>query len=220
MRFVFIIIAATLNFNAFAFNFSSLFHTHKHKHRKVVAKAPTYVDAKGDFEKYCIKKEVAYGVQISCTKTDEPVVFKFDASGTVKCKQKVKGLSNVYPGQVDIPNGFIKQMKICPNAKIFGPNILHKVNVTESGVSAMQRNQTETYYDVVCHDDSTYQAAMYKNQQSKYDKEINDKLTKCEHQEVAVMDSLKYILIFKILVALAVVSFILRFYFKYRNLKK
>jgi hypothetical protein len=219
MRVIYFILFTALNFNVFAFNFSSLFHTHTHKYKKAVAKEPAYVDAKGDFEKYCVKKEVAYGVQISCARTEEPATFKFDASGIVKCKQKIKGISNVYPGQVDIPTGFIKQMNICSNAKIFGPNILHKIDVAESGVVGTQRNQTETFYDVICHDDQSYNQAMYKNQQVKYDKEVTGKLAQCEHAEVAAVDSSRYILIFKILVGLAIVSFILRFYFKYKSRK-
>ncbi len=219
MKVIVLILLTILNFSTFAFSFGSLFHTHTHKRKKVVSTEPTYVDAKGDFAKYCTKKDTTYGIQIRCSKVDEPKNFKFDASAVAKCKQKARGISNVFPGRVDIPAGFIKQLDICPQPKIYGPNILHKVNVAESGVIGIEHNQTETFYDVVCHNAQNYKADMYKEEQAKYDREMAFKSVGCEHAEVAVVDSSRYILIFKILVGLAIVSFILRFYFKYKNPK-
>lgn len=215
MKCFFLSIAILINCNIYAFSFSALF---PHSHAKIVAKSSDYtnVHAKEDFAKYCTKKLVPYGVQIHCIREDEPKTFRFNASATVKCRQKVIGVSNDYPDGIDLPIGFIKQLKLCHGGKIVGPNILHMTNVSESSSLGAQKNQTDTFYDVICHDDQNYSKAMYKAKQSRYSALTSVKLNQCKHDTDTTNSSVKYILIFRILLGLVVFSFLLRFYFKYR----
>lgn len=218
MKIILLIITICLNYNIYAFSFSSIFSTHKHK--KVAAKSPNYTNAKQEFAKYCTKNSAAYGVQIRCVQIDAPTIFKFDTVEAIKCKQKIKGIHNLHPEQVNLPHGFIKQMNLCADDKILGPNILHTTNVTESGTgTGIQRNQTETFYDVICNNSQNYVGSMYKNKQAQYDAATANKLGKClTAQDIeATSYSLRYIMIFEILVGLSIFSFLLRFYFKYRS---
>ncbi len=216
MRIIIFILAVLLTYNTSAFNLNSLFPS-MHRHKKASRDSYDYDSVKQNYDKNCTKQKVAYGVQIQCTGVDEPKNFKFDASAIVKCRQKVHGVTDLYPAQIDLPLDFIKRMKFCSGAKIFGPNIIHTTNISEGELQGIQKNKTETFYDVVCNTDQNYQSSMYKYRQAKYDATISNKLEQCEHITETMGYPSRYILIFKILGGLAVFSFALRFYFKYKK---
>lgn len=202
--------------NLFAFSFNSLFHSHKHRR---TTPETNYAETQQDYNDYCNQQQTSYGFQIICSYPNEVNSFKIDASATVKCKQITKGTNSDYPDKVDIPIDFIKKMNLCENAQVFGPNVLYTFNISESNqYVGTQTNHTNTYYDIVCNNSESYTSDIYNTKQIQFNNSITTKYNQCLTDITATNSSGKYILAFKILFFLAVISFILRFYFKYQTI--
>lgn len=195
----------------------------KKKSSAVVSAVPKidYTSQRQELSNYCTQESMSYGIQIHCIKQSIPLSFKFDASATVRCSQEAQGINQAYPEAVSLSTEFIQSLNFCPNAKIFGPHTLYKTDVvnkehdTNLGV---QNTQVNTYYDVVCNN-SSYSPAIYQKQQVDYQVEVANKLNICVQNIKVNNISSVYILIFEMLIGLALLSFILRFFLKYKNKK-
>ena len=207
--------------SSFAFSFNSIFGSHHHScsHKKAVV--VNYRQDKANFDKYCSQKQTDYGIQISCNLPDQVSNFKYDASATVKCRQKIKGISNTYPGRVQVSTDYIETLNLCQDEDVYGPYALHSTTVVESNTSgAVQNNHTNTIYDVICANSKTgesYVPSIYTTLQNQYESDQNQAINTCVNNASATTSSSNYILVFKIFFGLAIISFLLRFYFKYKN---
>ncbi|MCE3269118.1 MAG: hypothetical protein K0R49_1370, partial [Burkholderiales bacterium] len=117
-----------------------------------------------------------------------------------------------------LPLEFIKQMKLCHGAKVVGPHILHTTNILEISELGIEQNQTETFYDVICHDEQNFLKGIYKKRQDQYNANLLKKLARCDVPKPSATNLVKYKLIFKILFGLAIFALVIYFYYsKYKN---
>lgn len=216
-----IILCCLISGSSFAFSFNSIFGSHHRSrpHKKSVV--VDYRQDKANYDQYCTHIQTDYGIQINCNLPEQVSSFKYDASATVKCKQQVKGISSTYPNMVQISTDYIETLNLCDDEDVYGPYFLHSTTIIESGaLGVMQKNYTETIYDVVCANTKggeSYVPTIYATLQNQYESNQTQNINTCISNISVTTSSSNYILVFKIFFGLAVISFFLRFYFKYKN---
>lgn len=135
-----------------------------HKHRKTAVVKDQDDGSLQLYQRFCTNNTTAYGYQIKCERPSLVTNFKADASASLHCNQRYRGISQQFPESVIITPQFIASLNLCSGV-VYGPNILKRISVIEESSGLIQDNDSKTYYDLVCNGKSGYESAIYLRQQ-------------------------------------------------------
>jgi hypothetical protein len=181
---------------------SNLFHADGSTHRhKTTAKTIDYSAA--FFQQYCQSQPLKYGVHIVCQQPMVTTQFKADASDTVRCSQKYRGINNQFPANVVLSSNFLQTLNKC-NGSIYGPALFHQTTVvTESNNTFVQNNGLQTNYDIVCDTSAGFESGSYSSTEQKNNLLIQNEIQQCiSNAEKPQARSFLYVFYFFVLIAL------------------
>lgn len=135
-----------------------------HKHRKATVAKDQDDNSLQLYQQFCTNNPTVYGYQIKCERSSRVTHFKADASASIHCSQRYRGISQQFPESVIITQQFIASLNLCSGV-VYGPNILKRTSVMEESSGLIQDNDSKTYYDLVCNGKSGYESTIYLRQQ-------------------------------------------------------
>jgi hypothetical protein len=185
-----------------------------HKHRKTTA----VKDEDGSlqlYQQFCTNNATAYGYQIKCERSSQITHFKADASASIHCNQRYRGISQQFPESVIITQQFIASLNLCP-AVVYGPNILKRTSVIEESSGLIQDNDSKTYYDVVCNGKSSYESTIYLRQQQEILNAESQQIQQCINLSQPPQ-ARNFVMMFYICIGLALVALGVFAFRVYRN---
>lgn len=185
-----------------------------HKHRKTTV----VKDEDGSlqlYQQFCTNNATAYGYQIKCERSSQVTHFKADASASIHCNQRYRGVSQQFPESVIITQQFIASLNLCP-AVVYGPNILKKTSVIEESSGLIQDNDSKTYYDVVCNGKSGYESTIYLRQQQEILNAESQQIQQCINLNQPPQ-ARNFVMMFYICIGLALVALGVFAFRVYRN---
>ena len=183
-----------------------------HKHRKTTV-VKDQDDSLQLYQQFCTNNPTMYGYQIKCERSSRITHFKADASASIHCNQRYRGISQQFPESVIITQQFIASLNLCP-AVVYGPNILKRTSVIEESSGLIQDNDSKTYYDVVCNGKSGYESTIYLRQQQAILNTESQQIQQCINSSQPPQ-ARNFVMMFYICIGLALVAlgvFVIRIY--------